>query len=279
MKVGVHVSIAKSIDTAVDNAKAIACDTFQIFTRNPRGWKFNDLDPGSVESFREKLRQSGIDPPVDHMPYLPNLSSPGDELYEKSTATLLAEVDRCVELGIPYLVVHLGSHLGAGREVGLKRISKALNLAAIRAKGSFQICLENTAGTKNSMGSKFEEVREIFDSVKKKDRIGICFDTCHAYAAGYDLHVEKAVEKTMTRFDEIIGFENLKVVHLNDSEGGLGCGLDRHEHIGMGYIGRTGFKAFLHHSAIRDQPLILETPLDERRDNIGNIETVRKLGK
>lgn len=279
MRVGVHVSIAKSIDTAVDNAEEISCDTFQIFTRNPRGWKFSSLDPEEVKSFKEKLERTGIGPPVDHMPYLPNLSCPDDTLYEKSTQTLLAEVDRCITLGIPYLVVHLGSHLGAGREVGLKRISGALNLAAKRSKGNFQICLENMAGTKNSMGSKFEEVREIFDSVRKKDRIGVCFDTCHAYAAGYDLHVEKSVEKTLAKFDETIRFENLKVVHLNDSENGLGSGLDRHEHIGMGYIGSTGFKAFLHHSAIRDLPLILETPIDERRDNIGNMETVRKLGK
>lgn len=279
MRVGVHVSIAKSFDTAVDNAKALGCDTFQIFTRNPRGWKFGSLDMGEVERFKEKLKQTKIYPPVDHMPYLPNLSCPHDEMYEKSAATLQAEVDRCVQLEIPYLVAHLGSHLGAGREVGLKRISNALNLAVKRAKGDFQICLENMAGTKNSMGSKFEEVKEIFDSVKRRERVGICFDTCHAYAAGYDLHVEKAVEKTMATFDEIVGLENIKVVHLNDSENGLGSGLDRHEHIGMGYIGTSGFKALLHHKAVRDLPLILETPIDERRDHVGDIEVVRRLGK
>ncbi len=279
MKVGVHVSIAKSFDTAVDNAKTLGCETFQIFTRNPRGWKFGGLDVEEVKSFKERLKQTGIYPPVDHMPYLPNLACPDDEMYEKSTTTLLAEVDRCVQLEIPYLVAHLGSHLGAGREVGLKRISNALNLAARRAKGNFQICLENMAGTRNSMGSKFEEVKEIFESVKKKERVGICFDTCHAYAAGYDLHVEKAVEKTMAKFDEIVGLDNVKVVHLNDSENGLGSGLDRHEHIGMGYIGTSGFKAFLHHKAVRDLPLILETPIDERRDDTGNIEVVRRLGR
>lgn len=279
MKVGVHVSISKSFDTAVDNAKTLGCDTFQIFTRNPRGWKFSDLDVGEVERFKEKLKESGIYPPVDHMPYLPNLSCPVDEMYEKSLSTFLSEVDRCTKLGIPYLVMHLGSHLGAGREVGLKRISNALNQAVKRARGDFQICLENMAGTNNSMGSKFEEVREIFDSVKNKERVGVCFDTCHAYAAGYDLHVEKAVEKTLAKFDEIVGLEKLKVVHLNDSENGLGSGLDRHEHIGMGYIGTSGFKAFLHHKSVRDLPLILETPIDERRDSIGNMDVVRKLGR
>jgi len=656
VRVGVHVSIAKSFDTAVDTAVAEKCDVFQVFTRNPRGWKFNNLDPEEVKSFREKLAKTGLNPVVDHMPYLPNLSCPEDELYKKSVDSLVAEVDRCVELGIPYLVTHLGSHLGKGREIGLKRISNALNQATQHAKGDFQICLENMAGTSNSMGSKFEEVREIFDGVKQKERVGVCLDTClpagslvftndvprpvelvkpndsvvgldgvtdrvvkvfrrpyegrmvsikpeglpwtrmtaehpvlclrpngwrfldskpwrigltsgpawihagavkpgyfvvmpklsatiqdrvdlrpyigsatrrfpfptilpltgrlaellglylsegftfmgksergdngkvffsfgrhekslierarelidelfslktwidesststkvvvgsnilvrffkenfglnaankripsfvlraspecvksflrgylsgdgcvdrrglryitvsrtvayqlvhllaridirgtiskhrptsgsiegrrvaslgwytvhvashearklgfayefpaaaprrilrdqmhfympvreiaveqfrgtvynletenstfaapfivthncHAYAAGYDLHVEKAVDRTLSKFDETVGFENLKVVHLNDSEDGLGSGHDRHQHIGLGYIGTSGFKAILHHKAIKDQPLILETPIDERRGNAGNLETVRKLAK
>lgn len=279
MRFGVHVSIKDSLDSAVDNAVEAKCDAFQIFTRNPRGWKFSDLDKEEVKNFRDKLSRSGLTPVVTHMPYLPNLSCPNEEMYMKSVSSLLSEVDRCVQLGIPYLVTHLGSHLGMGREIGLKRISNALDQATRRAKGDFQICLENMAGQSNSMGSKFEEVREIRESVKQKDRIGICFDTCHAYAAGYDLHVEKAVEKTLAKFDEIVGFENLKVVHLNDSENGLGSGLDRHEHIGMGYIGTSGFKAILHHEAIRELPGILETPIDDRRENGKNLEVVRKLAK
>ncbi len=279
VRVGVHVSIAKSLDTAIDKAVEEKCDTFQIFTRNPRGWKFSLLDSKEVSLFRDKLGKSGLSPVVTHMPYLPNLACPEDELYSKSTASLNAEVERCIQLGIPYLVTHLGSHLGKGREIGLQRLSNALNQATKHAKGEFQICLENMAGQKNSMGSKFEEVREILDSVRQKDRVAVCLDTCHAYAAGYDLHVEKAVEKTLAKFDETIGLENLRVIHLNDSEGGLGSGLDRHEHIGMGYIGTSGFKAILHHKAVRERPLILETPIDERRGNAGNLETVRRLAK
>ena len=277
--VGVHVSIAKSLDTAVDNALKDKCDTFQIFTRNPRGWKLSDLDNEEVTVFKEKLKQSGLTPVVDHMPYLPNLACPEKELYEKSTSTLLAEVDRCVQLGIPYLVTHLGSHLGAGREIGLERLGNALNQATKHAKGEFQICLENMAGTRNSMGSKFEEVREILDTVKQKERIAVCLDTCHTYAAGYDLHVEKAVDKTLSRFDETVGLENLRVVHLNDSESGLGSGRDRHEHIGLGYIGTSGFRAILHHKVIKDLPMILETPIDDRRGVPGNMEAVRRLAK
>ena len=279
VKVGAHVSIAKSLDSAIDNAQQLNCDTFQIFTRNPRGWKFGPLDPEEVQVFKEKLDKSGLAPIVDHMPYLPNLSGPEDEMYDKSVSTLNAEVERCAQLGIRYLVVHLGSHLGAGRQVGLERLSKALNQATKHAKGDFQICLENMAGQKNSMGSKFEEVREILDTVKQQERVAVCLDTCHTYAAGYDLHVEKAVEKTMAAFDATVGLENLKVVHLNDSENGLGSGLDRHEHIGMGYIGNSGFKAILHHKAFRDLPMILETPVDDRRGIPGNLEAVRRLAK
>lgn len=279
MRFGVHVSIKDSLDSAIENAVEEKCDAFQIFTRNPRGWKFSELEQDEVKNFRDKLQQSGLHPVVTHMPYLPNLSCPDEEMHAKSVSSLLSEVDRCVELGIPYLVTHLGSHLGMGREIGLRRISNALNQATKHAKGDFQICLENMAGQNNSMGSKFEEVREIYDSVKQKERIAICLDTCHAYAAGYDLHVEKAVEKTFTKFDEIIGFENLKVLHLNDSENGLGSGLDRHEHIGMGYIGTSGFKAILHHKSLRELPGILETPIDDRRENGKNLETVRRLAK
>lgn len=278
MKVGLHVSIAGSIDNAVDNARESNCDTFQIFTRNPRGWKYADLDPEEVKSFKEKLRQTGIGPVVSHMPYLANLACPEDELYEKSKATLLAEVDRCEQLGVSYVVTHLGSHLGRGREGGLERLTNALSLAAKRARDT-QILLENMAGQANSMGSTFKDVKEILDGVKRKERVGVCLDTCHCYAAGQDLHTEKSVDATLAKFNETIGFDRLRIVHLNDSKGGLGSGLDRHEHIGMGYIGREGFKAFLHHPAIRELPMILETPEDERRDAQGNLTMIRKLGK
>ena len=159
MKVGVHVSISGSIDQAVDRAKEEGCDAFQVFTRNPRGWKFAELDPDEVKTFKEKLAQSKLGPVVDHMPYLPNLSCPEDELYEKSAATLLAEVDRCGTLGIPYLVCHLGSHLGMGRDVGLQRITDALNMAVKRVKKDPWILLENMAWQRNSMGSNFPDIR------------------------------------------------------------------------------------------------------------------------
>jgi len=274
-----HVSIAGTIDQAVDRAVESHCDTFQIFTRNPRGWRVSNLEPEEIESFKSKLRQHKIGPVVSHMPYLPNLSSPKDDFYEKSVEALVGEVERCTLLNIEYIVVHLGSHLGLGREAGLRRLVGALNSATVKIKGDLKILLENTAGQANSMGSKFEELREIIDRSRHPKRLGVCLDSCHLYAAGYDLHTSKSVKATLERFQEIVGNEELKVVHLNDSKNGLGSGLDRHEHIGMGYIGQEGFRALLHHPSIRELPLILETPIDERRDDQENLQMVRELGK
>jgi len=273
------VSIAGTIDLAVDRAVESNCDTFQIFTRNPRGWKVSNLDHEEVEKFKSKLRQHNIGPVVSHMPYLPNLSSPKDDFYEKSVEALVGEVERCTLLKIQYIVIHLGSHLGLGRDAGLKRLVGALNPATAKIKGDLKILLENTAGQANSMGSKFEELREIIDKSRHPKRLGICLDSCHLYAAGYDLHTSKSVKATMERFEEIVGVEELKVIHLNDSKNGLGSGLDRHEHIGMGYIGEEGFRALLHHPTVRELPLILETPIDERRDDQENLKMTREIGK
>jgi endonuclease IV len=173
-----HVSIAGTIDQAVDRAVESHCDTFQIFTRNPRGWRVSNLEPEEIESFKSKLRQHKIGPVVSHMPYLPNLSSPKDDFYEKSVEALVGEVERCTLLNIEYIVVHLGSHLGLGREAGLKRLVGALNSATVKIKGDLKILLENTAGQANSMGSKFEELREIIDRSRHSKRLGVCLDTC-----------------------------------------------------------------------------------------------------
>jgi deoxyribonuclease IV len=279
LKVGMHVSIAGTIDQSVDRAVESHCDTFQIFTRNPRGWKVSKLELKEVESFKSKLKQHKLGPVVSHMPYLPNLSSPKDDFYEKSVEALVGEVDRCTALKIEYIVIHLGSHLGYGREAGLKRLVAALNRATPKIKGDLKILLENTAGQANSMGSKFEDLREIIDQSRHPKRLGVCPDSCHLYASGYDLHTSKSVKATMERFNEIVGVDELKVLHINDSKNGLGSGLDRHEHIGMGYIGEEGFRALLHYPSIRELPLILETPIDERRDDQENLKMVRELGK
>jgi deoxyribonuclease-4 len=248
-----------------------------MFTRNPRGWKFKKLDSGEAQEFRHKVESFQLTPVVSHMPYLPNLSSPKKLLYNKSVKSLVAELDRCDTLGIPYVVTHLGSHLGKGADMGLEKLVGAINEALSLNKSNVILLLENTAGTKNSMGSSFEDIRKIVDRIEQKNRIGVCFDTAHAYAAGYDLRSTRAVNETMARFDSVLDLELLKVVHLNDSEVGLGSGRDRHEHIGMGYIGETGFRAILRHEALQPLPFIMETPIDERRDDVGNIRKVREL--
>ena len=277
IKCGVHVSIAGSIDQAVDRAREKNCDTFQIFTRNPRGWKLKKLIPDEATQFRDKLKASAIAPAVAHMPYLPNLSCPKKGLYKKSLRALIVELERCDVLGIPYLVAHLGSHLGKGRAIGLERLVEAIDTAFNASKGKTMLLLENTAGTRNSMGSSFEDIQEIIDRVKEKSRVAVCFDTCHAFGAGYDLRDAASVESTVAELKRTVGLESPKVVHANDSKGELGSGLDRHEHIGMGHIGEQGFRAILHNDVFRRLPLILETPIDERATDVTNLRKLREL--
>jgi deoxyribonuclease-4 len=276
VRVGVHVSIAGSLDLAVDRAKETGCDVFQMFSRNPRGWGYKPLSDHDCDTYQEKIQAAGIIP-VDHMPYLPNLASPKADIYEKSVAALTAELDRCGRLGIPYLVTHLGHHLGDGIAGGRARVISAINTALGESDTTVMLLLENTAGEKNGVGSSFEHIRGIMDGIENHTRTGVCFDTCHAFAAGYELRTEKGLADTLSQFEDHIGIRNLKIIHLNDSKGDRGSGLDRHEHIGMGFIGENGFRNLLCHPVLSTLPLICETPVDERRDNGGNIAKVREL--
>jgi len=276
LRIGFHVSIYGSIDRAVDRAVELGCNTFQIFTRNPRQWKSTKLAPETAEAFSDKVKSHDVKPVFAHMPYLPNLASPRDEVYEKSVKTLTSELERCRRLEIPYLVTHLGSHLGAGMQTGFMRLINGINQAFNVTDGDVTLLLENTAGTRNSMGSTLEDIQHIIERLSHPERAGVCFDTCHAFAAGYDLRTEETVEATVRKIDEVIGFEKLKLVHLNDSKGDLNSRIDRHEHIGMGKIGEEGFRSVLG-SRLGDLPLILETPKDYRRSDVGNLMKVKKL--
>lgn len=276
-KLGLHVSISGTIDQAVDRARELSCDTFQMFTRNPRGWKFKKLDSAEVEMFRQKNGSDSLNPVVAHMPYLPNLSSPKKIIYNRSVKSLSAELDRCGQLGIQYVVTHLGSHMGKGPDLGLERLTGAINQALAENANEVVLLLENTAGTKNSMGSSFEDIKRILGGVDVKNRVGICFDTAHAYAAGYDLHSPRGVDETFKRFESLLGLRLLKLIHLNDSKFGLGSGRDRHEHLGMGYIGEAGFKALFKQEGVKEVPCVMETPIDDRRDEAGNMRKAREL--
>ena len=278
MKLGLHLSIKGSIDRVVNRAVEKDCSTLQMFSRNPRGWQSRKLDLEEIESFKMKLRQSRIEPVFIHTPYLLNLASPKKIVYHKSAEALRDELHRAAELGISYVVTHLGSHLGSGRVGGLRRIVHAVNSSLYAVENKVILLLENAAGTKNSIGSSFEDIEYIVSQTDDSKRISMCFDTCHAFAAGYDLVSRRAVEYVLQRLDETIGFKEVKLVHLNDSKGGLGCRIDRHEHIGMGRIGEGGFRNILK-SRLRQLPLILETPIDKRRSDLENLKKVRELAQ
>jgi deoxyribonuclease-4 len=279
MQVGLHVSIAGSIDRAVDNAVETGCTAFQIFTRNPRGWAAKPLTGIDIANFKEKLAASKIDrfSTVAHMPYLPNLSSPEDDPFAKSVDSLIDEIKRCSKIGIPYIVAHLGSHKGEGDKKGIEMLVKAFTKAAADGPDDVMILLENTAGQKNSVGSDLDQFASILSQLKPAKRFGICFDTCHAFAAGYDMRTEKGAASTLEKLNKAIGFEHLKVLHLNDSKGELGCNLDRHEHIGLGQIGEKGLGHIIKSINRKKIPIILETPIDEKRDQIGDLNKVREL--
>ena len=278
MQIGLHVSISGSIDMAINNAIDRECSAFQIFTRNPRSWVAKDLALIEAKKFIEKLKESKIERMAicAHMPYLPNLSSPEDDGYQKSIKSMIKEIERCDKLGVPYLVTHLGSHKGSGEENGIKRLTDALNKVA-ETKADVIILLENTAGQKNSVGSDFKQLAEIFSKCKPAKKFGICLDTCHAFVAGYDLRTKNSVKKTMKEFDDTVGIKHLKILHLNDSKGELNSNRDRHDHIGLGEIGNEGLGEMIKIMNKHKIPIVLETPIDDRRDDFGNLKQAKSL--
>lgn len=278
MRIGLHLSIRDSLDRTVDRAVERGCNTMQIFSRNPRGWSAKKLDAEVVRRFKVKLRKSEVWPVYIHTPYLLNLASPKRDVYKRSLQALQDELQRAGMLGVPFVVTHLGSHLGHGKEGGCRRIISAITTAFTKVENDVTLLLENTAGTRNSMGSSFEDIQRIVSSIEERNRVGVCFDTCHAFATGYDLVSRRAIRNTLQKFDNLIGLDALMLVHLNDSKGGLRSKLDRHEHIGLGKIGEKGFKNLLE-SKLGQVPLILETPIDNRRDDVDNLRKVWELSQ
>jgi deoxyribonuclease-4 len=278
MRVGFHVSIAGGISNSISNAKKIGCTAFQIFSRNPRGWAAKPLLQDEADSFKKRLFESGIEKKsvFVHMPYLPNLSGPPGELYKRSVKTLMEEIQRCASLGICYLVIHLGSHMGRGSNSGIDQLVSALTAATAHSKSANEVVvlLENNSGQRNNVGGTLEELRLILDRLGSSKQFGVCIDTCHLFASGYDIRTNESVHMVFEKIKDIIGLQELKVVHLNDSKGGLGSNLDRHEHIGLGSIGVEGISAFLNHRAIQALPIIMETPIDKTRGDEENFGVV-----
>lgn len=276
IRAGVHVSIAGSLDKAVGRAVECGCDCFQIFTKNPRGWAAKEISDEDAERFRDAVSESSLSPVFAHMPYLPNLASEKQEIYRKSVDALVTELDRCSLLGIPYLVTHLG-HAGDNPVSGRNRVIHALHEAMSRHDGKTMLLLENTAGERNSVGSSLRDLGNVLDGIGNRNFAGICFDTCHAFAAGYELRSDEAVCLVVEQIQEEFPISQVNLIHLNDAKGDRGSGLDRHEHIGLGFIGESGFRAILHHPSLQNIPFICETPVDEQRDDKGNISIVRQL--
>lgn len=262
-----------------ERAKKIDCNTAQIFSRNPRGWQLKELLSDEVKRLKDDLERFDIHPLIVHIPYLPNLASPKIGLYLKSVNALEEDLKRSELLGAPYLVTHIGSFGESSREEGLERVIEGINTAFNRVKNEVILLLENTAGAGKELGSRFEEIAEIIENIREKERIGICLDTCHSFVSGYDFRTRKAVSQTLKLFDNLIGLKKLKIIHANDSKSPLGSHIDRHWHIGEGYIGEEGFKALLHHPAVRNLPIIIETPFKEPGDDIKNLNTLRKLAQ
>ncbi len=277
MKIGAHVSISGSIELSVDRALEIGCDTFQIFTRSPRRWLSKELQNDKIEKFRFKLKNSSLGPVFSHIPYLANLASLDHEIWKKSLKMMTEELNRCDKLDIPYIVTHLGSAKRAGKELGITRLISSINLIFEDYSGKTKILLENTAGKGNKLGTNIEEICQILLQINKFDSIGLCFDTCHAFASGYDLRKEKVVNNLVSEIHDLVGIKKLVCIHSNDSLFDLGEGRDRHEHLGLGKIGDLGFHNLIKNKKLNKVPFICETPVDSERDGKENIRYLRDL--
>jgi len=278
---GAHLSIQGGVNKAVERALAIRAECLQIFLKSPAQWRFGPLSDETAARFRAAAREADLAPLVGHASYLVNLASPDRALYERSRRCILEEWDRSERLGLDGLVLHPGAHVGSGEAAGLARIARALDwLHRRRPDHACRILLETTAGAGTTLCGRFEHIRAIIDSSTAGPRLGVCIDTCHLWAAGYDLRTRGGLDETLGRLDETVGLARVALVHANDAKGERGSHLDRHEHIGRGRIGREGFRRLVNHPALRDLPFILETPKEGprgRRMDPVNLRTLRRL--
>lgn len=279
MRLGAHMPITGGVDKAVLRGHEVGCDVIQIFTRSPRQWRPRTLKDDEVMRFQENQRQTGIDPVIAHDCYLINLGSPDEQLWRKSLGVFVEEMGHCEALDIPYLVIHPGSHVGTGEEAGLRRIAQALDEGHSETEGyRVEVILEITAGQGTNLGYSLGQLAQLLALVADDSRLGICFDTCHAFAAGYDLRTREGYEAALQELDKLIGLPRLKCIHLNDAKGDLGSRLDRHEHIGHGSLGLEAFRMLLNDARLKDLPMVLETPKGpEFAEDKENLKVLRSL--
>lgn len=281
MNLGAHMSISGGVHLALERGKSIGCNAVQLFVKSSNQWKAKPLSREEIDLFREGAKEYTPGFIMGHTSYLINIASPEEELREKSRKALLVEIERCEALGIPWLVLHPGSHRGAGEQEGIKNIGESLNTLFAETKGySNAILLEITAGQGNTLGRTFEELYAMYELVKDRDRVGICFDTCHAFAAGYDLSTKRKYDAVWKSFDELIGLDKLKAFHLNDSKTPFNARRDRHEMIGQGEIGLEPFRFLVNDSRFKDIPMVLETPKGpDLKEDVENLALLRSLRK
>ena len=274
MKLGFHVSIAGGFKKVVPRAQERQCETIQLFSRNPRSWKYRPLDTEDILIFKKQIKEYGIWPVFVHMPYLANLASTSRELWQRSLDSLIEDLKRSAIIDAQYLIMHVGS--APEKTTGLQNISKGINLALSRIQNDVRLLLENTAGSGAELGHTFTQLANIIDRIEDKKRIGVVLDTAHAFEAGYDLRTETAMLKSLAEFDRIIGLERLHLVHLNDSKTECGSHSDRHWHIGQGHIGQGMFH-ILHCRKLHHLPFIMETPRTNLKEDLMNMMKVRQI--
>ena len=275
------MSISGGVNLALERGKSIGCNAVQLFVQNRNQWKARAFQHGEVAAFRAGMRDFKPGFVIAHSIYLINLASPESVIQGKSRRGFLVEMRRAERLGIPYIVLHPGSHKGAGERQGIETIAESLNYVLEKTAGDdLRVLLETTAGQGNSIGHTFEQLAGIIEGVEQKNRIGVCFDTCHAFAAGYDLRSKRAYNATFRHFDGTIGLDRLAAFHLNDSVKELGSRVDRHTHIGEGHLGLEAFRHIMNDERFFHHPMIIETPKGpDMEEDIRNLELLRGLRK
>jgi len=279
MNLGAHMSIAGGIPRSLERGKAVGCSVVQIFLKNQVQWRGKPLLPDEVREFNRLRQETGIRTVFAHATYLINLAAPVEKEWKRAVDAFADELERAEALGIPFVVIHPGSHKGSGLEAGVVRVTAALNDLCRRTRGyRVKVLLENTAGAGNTVGARFEELRAIVERVAAPERVGICLDTCHLFAAGYDIRSREGYETAMAECERAVGAERVLAFHLNDARRGLGSGLDRHQHIGEGEIGLTAFRCLLNDPRFAHLPMALETPKEpEPEADLRNLATLRRL--
>jgi deoxyribonuclease IV len=277
VNLGAHMSIAGGLPLACERGKEVGCDVIQIFVKNQRQWASPKLEDDEARAFRAAQKAASIVTAFAHDTYLINMATPDPAMFKKSVFAFVDELERCEALDLASLVTHPGSPGAAGEAVGIQQMQKGLNDALNRTKGfKVKVLLETTAGQGATVGWKFEQMKAILDGVKEPERVGFCFDTCHVYAAGYDISTCEGYEKTMDEFDRAVGLDRIRAFHVNDSKKGLGCRVDRHENIGKGAIGLEAFRCLMKDRRFRNVPKVIETPKEEGMDPV-NLGILREM--